>query len=317
MPGAGGGALWLLWSRMHKVGDPADVRTLARRILDPATGTWGPQTEVTRVPSAPRRCADREPSAVGVDGGTVRVYFRSDRAGGTDLWSVDVPAAGGAVPDPVPVLTGPAADQAPVAVPTPDGAGAGAPRVLFRSDRGVAVAGLADPPSDTGTLRRFAGGTTVVLGDAARAGRRRQWDDQLCYTPCKPRAGDRLDDADLYTRGTVALFLSPLLPDAPLSAQIEERLRPLLERFLPINVRAVLVFAPRIDVEALYPPRAPIQESFQDVHPFVERYAGPAGTTAAALPDWSFLLATTAGHVTADRSDPTTLRRRAWYPPPR
>ncbi|QXJ21263.1 hypothetical protein AGRA3207_002100 [Actinomadura graeca] len=317
VPGAGGDALWLIWSRLRSAGDPADVRTLSRRILDPATGTWGPADEITRVPSATGRCADREPSAIVAAGGEVRVWFRSDRSGGPGLWSVGVPAGGGAPRDPVPVLTGPAADQAPAVVAAPGGDAGAGPWVLFRSDRGVEVAGLADPPSDTGTLRRFAGGTTVVLGDAARAGRRRQWDDQLCYTPCKPRAGDRLDDTDLYTRGTVALFLSPLLPDAPLSAQIEERLRPLLERFLPVNVRAVLVFAPRIHVEALYPAGTGIQETFQDVHPFVERYAGPSDTTAAALPDWSFLLATTPGHVTAARADPTTLRRRAWFPPPR
>nr|WP_241756064.1 phage tail protein [Actinomadura sp. RB99] len=302
-------SLWLVWSRLH--GGAADVRTLVRRTLDLTTGVWSAETQVTSVPTALDRCADREPAPIAAPGG-VRVLFRSDRGGGADLWSVDLAATGGAPSEPVQVLTGPAADQAPAPVTSPSGT----PWVLFRSDRGVDVGARASPPPGTGTLRRFAGGTTVVLGDAARIGRRRQWDDQLCYTPCKPSAGDRLDDEDLYTRGTVALFLSPLLPEAPLSTQIEDRLRPLLERFLPINVRAVLVFAPRVYAESVYPAGTGIEERYQDVYPFIEGYTGPADSTAAALPDWSFLLTNTLGHVAADPAVPTTLRRRAWYPPP-
>ena len=108
---------------------------------------------------------------------------------------------------------------------------------------------------DTGTLRRFAGSTSVVLGDAARLGRHRLWDDLLAYTPQKPlgpAGGEVLRDDDLYTRGTVGLYLSQVLPDTPFTRQMVERLRPVLARFLPINVRAVVILAPRLDIEYVY-----------------------------------------------------------------
>jgi phage tail-like protein len=337
---AAGDALWLFWAQRQGVGTAEDVWTLRLRVLDLATGTWDAETAVTT--PAPGRSADREPAAIRLPSGAIRVYFRSDRNGGPDLWSVDVAPPGGTATTPALLLSSPADDRAPAPVMVQGG-----PLwLLFRSDRSVSPSGLAmhpvpavqqrvtapagpprpEPPlpasaraADLGTLRRYAGTTTVVLGDAARIGRRGRWDDLLAYTPQKPLGaarGERLDDHDLYTRGTVALFLSPIVPDSPLSRRTEQRLRPVLERFLPITVRAVLVFAPRVTIEDVYRPGAGIDESYRDQYPLAETYAGPSDATAAALPDWTLLLSTTAGHLSADPSNLTTLRRRTWFPPP-
>jgi phage tail-like protein len=335
------GAIWLFWAR-HDPGAPQpEVWTIRRRVLDPQAGTWGPEEGVTAPPADPGlRWADREPAAALLPNGDLRVLFRSDRDGGPALWSTTI--AAGAPTDPEPIAPGPVADIAPAPVLAPDGT----LWVLFRSDRGVSVSRLATRPQadlqdrvtqpgpsphlgathqlasiraeDTGTLRRFAGSTSVPLGHAARIGRRRQWDDQLAYTPQKPigpPAEPPLDEDDFYTRGTVGLFLSQVIPDSPLSRLARDRLRAVLERFLPVNVRAVVVFAPRADIELVYTPDADIQEAYRDQHPDVEAYAGPAEQTTDAAPDWRLLLSTTLGHVSADPDDPPTLRHRTFFPP--
>jgi len=61
----------------------------------------------------PARSADREPAAILLASGLVRVFFRSDRAGGPDLWSVSVDPTTSAVTVPIVVSLDPAADHAP------------------------------------------------------------------------------------------------------------------------------------------------------------------------------------------------------------
>ncbi|KUJ69073.1 hypothetical protein ACZ90_14630 [Streptomyces albus subsp. albus] len=344
LPGADGDTLWVFWSMRQAVGTEDDVWTLMARPLDLASGTWGAQRPLTAPQPHPDRSADREPAPIRSSDGGLRVYFRSDRSGGSGVWSLDMTPDGAVSAPPTPVLTEPAEVRWPVPLRVPE---VGTDWLLFRSDRSVALSGLASrtlplpddratvPPAavttprgtgasarvlDTGTVRRYAGSTTVTLAAVDRNKRRRQWDDLLAYTPCKPRGaefGERLEDGDLYTRGTIALFLSPLVPDAPLSEHLEQQLRPLLPRFLPIGTRAVLVFAPRTTTEYLYTPNHDITESYADDYPYLEFLSAPGETVEAALPDWVFLRATTAGHVSVDPHNLTTFRRRAWFPPPR
>ncbi|MFI6289869.1 phage tail protein [Streptomyces sp. NPDC051018] len=343
VPGAAGDRLWLFWSRRQGTGTIDNVWTLMYRVLDLGTGVWEPEQTVITALAAPDSSADREPMPVLLPGGDLRVYFSSDRPGGSGVWFFDLSPAGSLRAAPVPVLTGPARDRTPVPVRV---VGKQTHWLLFRSDRGVALSGLATRPlpstvdrvtspltppppgtapltsvrsPDTGTLRRYAGSTTVTRSAADRNGRRRQWDDMLAYTPCKPRGaefGEFLENEELYTRGTLALFLSPLVPDNALSAQLEEQVRPLLEKFRPIGTRAVLVFAPRTTTEYVYSPGHDIRESYDDDYPYVEFVTGPDETTGAALPDWVTLLATKAGHTSVRPDDLTTFRRRTWYPPP-
>ena len=142
--------------------------------------------------------------------GDLRVFFRSDRAGGADLWSITVsPATGEAVGPPSAITADAAADHAPAPLLLPGDT----LWLLYRSDRSVPSHGW--PPgccrrwrtasrrrSPTGmprsravaqyphsghrhvaTVRRS---TSVVLSDAARIGRHRLWDDLLAYTPQQP-----------------------------------------------------------------------------------------------------------------------------------
>jgi phage tail-like protein len=190
---------------------------------------------------------------------------------------------------------------------------------------------------DTGTARRHAGTTSVDLGDAARVARRREWDDLLSYTVERPDRWQQPEpslsgapsDPDFkqpddiwYTRGTIGLFLSPFAPTDPLAdEQLRERLRPLLDRFLPINERAVVRLGPRIFTEFVYPPDIVETTSFTAASPVIETYPGPVEEMTLPIP-WAQLRAVSlAGEdpipldVAADPADLATLRRRTFLLP--
>jgi hypothetical protein len=110
-----------------------------------------------------------------------------------------------------------------------------------------------------------------------------------------------------------------VVPDRPLTRQRVERLRPVLEQFLPIHARAVVILAPRAEIELVYPPGADIGEKYLDKYPVVEFYTG-LGDSTAVLPDWVLFLSATldnlpGDHVSADPAAPTTLRFRTYAPP--
>ena len=323
------GRIWLFWSQRQGVGTPEDVWVLRRRIFDPAAGpagAWSAEAPVP-VPPAPTRAADRQPAAVLLPTGDLRLFFRSSRAGGPDIWALTMSAAEvvGAFDA---VAPGAAADHAPAPVLL-----GGAQWLIYRSDRHVPLAQVAPPaltgaalaptlsarlPS-AGTLRRYAGTTSAVPSDNTRLARRRQWDDLTAYTPQRPAGlarGEALRDDELYTRGTIGLYVSRAASDDVLSEQEVGRLRQLLARFLPINIRAVVILAPPATTELVYRPGADIGENFEDRYPHVEYYGGVVESVAAALPERQQLLSNDADNQSADPNDLATLRRRTYGPPP-
>jgi hypothetical protein len=336
------GRLWLVWAARTGVGTTEDIWTLQRRVLDLATQTWGVPAALTT--AAAPRSADREPAAVPLPGGDIRVFFRSDRSGGAQVWSLTVtPSTGVVTTPPAPVTAGPYAGAAPA--PVRDGGGR--LWLLYRSDRSVPLSrvGLHQVPPgqnrialpqeptreptgplasvaapDTGTLRRYAGSTTVVPDDLTRLRRRRLFGDALAYTPQGTSADTPLLHDELYTRGTLGLYLSPLIPDDPLTEHKRERVGAVLTRFLAANERAVVILAPRFDVEFLYVP-VDIGESYHDDGPEIDVYAGVGeALVVAAVPGLAlFLSALPPGppvHLSADPARPQTFHSRTWFPPP-
>jgi hypothetical protein len=294
--------IWLFWSRRQGVGTLEDNWTLEQRVFNGTS--WSNEASVTSTPPN-GRAADRQPAVVHLSNDNLRIFFRSDRSSantdGLKVWSVTVtPATGAVTAPPAPITAGYNADHSPSPVQMPEGA----IWLLFRSDRSVPLSRVAtrplptgdnrvtDPPptvsaasvgpalsmrlSDTGTLRRYAGSTSVVLANGARNARRSLWDDLLAYTPQRPQGGP-LQQGEYYTRGTVGLYLSQLTPTSPLSSQKVERLRPVLERFLPINVRAVVILV-GLAIEYVYQAGSvDIQDSYQDQYPFVSHLTGREG----------------------------------------
>ena len=358
------GNVWVVWSRRDLTTRTAEEDCWTLWARERTAGAWNAEGRVTQL--APnQRAADREPSAV-AGAASMRVFFRSSRGGGANVYDVTVPLplpAPPALPAPALVTSGPTSDRWPAPMPV---AAAGDPtRLLLRSDRSVPLARVAAtrPPvadtrvttprvsgplapsrrrsfalADTGTARRHAGTTSVDLGDVARVARRREWDDLLSYTVERPDRWQHPETAlsgapsdpdfkpadDIwYTRGTIGLFLSPFAPTDPLSDEMRERLRPMLDRFLPINERAVVRLGPRIFTELVYKPGADIVEttSYTAASPFVETFTGPVEEMTVPIP-WALLRAVSVTgddpiplDVAADPADLATLRRRTFLLP--
>lgn len=243
------GRLWLVYAQRQGVGTAEDTWLLRYRRFEPASLTWGPERELTKL-GALARATDREPGVTLLPTGGLRVYFRSDRSGGPRLWSVSVDASE-AVTVPAILTDGPEAETSPVPVTLADGS----TWLLHRSDRNLPLSQVGSPGleaaapgmvhsvrlADEGSLRRFAGSTSVVPGHSRRTQLRRRWGDLLAYTVQRPAGEAPLTDAELYSRGTLGLYVSATAHGDPLNSVEGERLRRILHRFLPINTRAVLI----------------------------------------------------------------------------
>lgn len=247
-----GDRVWLAWTRQGALGGAGWSLRLRSR---PAGGVWTAEEPLTANPGD-QLAGDREPALSTPAGQPPRVFFRSDRGGGMDLWETTVGGAESLV------RPGPAADSWPAPVTV-----GGTLWILHRSDRSVPLASAGSRPAEeTGTLRRYAGSTSVVLSDLDRLGRLRDWDDLVSYTPDAPAGAPvaaPLRDDQLYTRGTVGLYLTQPVPDL-LDESMAERLHTVLNRFLPVNVRAVVRLAPDADIESLNPPGEATAESSAD-----------------------------------------------------
>lgn len=313
----GANRTWLVWSQRQGVGTSEDQWLLRQRRYDAAGGGWLAESAITT--AAPTAAiADREPGLLAEPSGALQVYFRSNRGGEGTLWRVELDATGSASP-PEPVTSGPSRDYTPAPV---RGAG-GAHWVLFRSDRNVPLAQLAPAVrthrvSDEGSLRRVAGTTTVVPGELTRNARRQLWGDLLAWTVQRPDVTDLADlgGGDLYTRGTLGLYVSRGRHGHPLTTEGARRLGQILSEFLPINLRTVLFLAPSPDIETVYSDDLDLADAYADVFPNVEVYAGLRDASAGRLPDWGVIVSNLDDHVSADPADLTTFRRRTWFPSP-
>ncbi|WP_046733778.1 phage tail protein [Streptomyces humi] len=312
---ADGDRLWLSSAVRQAHADPDDRWGIVVRHLDFPATAWSAPVAVTGTTAT-----DREPALVPLGAGAARVYFRSNRGGGPRLWSADLDA-GGSPAAPVTVTAGPSSDTDPAPVTFPDGPTG----LLFRSDRNVGLGrlggGVPGPAQDgagrrapeEASVRRFAGTVTATLADLDRNRSTRQFGDLLDYTPQRPDGAPLAAD-ELYTPSTIGLYVERGPTGRPLVQRDADRLRQLLERFLPVNLRAVVVLGSGPLEELLFPAAHELADAFSDDYPLAE-VLRIAEETAVGLPGWQVFLSTDGTSITVDPTKPTTLRRRSWWPP--
>jgi hypothetical protein len=309
---------WIVWSQRIDIGNTDESWGLHYRIFDPATRVWGTDVTLT-APSSGFRSADRGPSAQPLPGG-MRVYFSSDRSGGFGLRSVDV-TLGGLVGPVVTVFDDSSSDQWSAHINV-----GGAVWVLYRSDRNVSLAQVATSPlgqgmlrsarvPDNGTVRLYAGSISLSPQDLPRLRLHRHFGDMLTYTPNRPDGVGPLTNDELYTRGTIGLYVSRGRKGNPLTRQEIERLREVMARFIPVNLRALVIVVASADVEFLYPAGTDILDSYLDDYPFADALGEISDEAAAAMPGLVIILSNTANNVSANPADLTTLKRRTFLPP--
>ncbi len=251
------------------------------------------------------------------------LFFTSDRSGGAAIWRVDVSALGN--PGAATLVVADAAELTrPAAVAGPDGA----TWLIHRSDAPLALAQVATVP-EPGSSPRYservpqvraltlnAGARTPVLRHAARNLGRRRWGDYFVYTPEYP---DVIDDeapsqTHVYTRRTIGLYLRQSPIGAAITSESIARLRQLLRRNLPMNLRLVLIVAPDPLVEYIYTAEADIAEGWRDDIPFVETLGALSDGSSVVIPGLGVLIANDPESRAFAEAALATLKRRTWFP---
>lgn len=316
-----GGRTWLFWSRREVVA--ADVRdswTLRASRYDPAAGSWGAEGAITTPPVG--GAADRQPAPL-LAGAGCSLFFTSDRNGGAAIWRVDVSGLG--VPG-APALA--AAEAAELTRPVAVAGFKGATWLIHRSDAPLALAQVAtvsEPGSgprrservpEVRALTLNAGARAPVLKHAARNLGRRRWGDYFVYTPEYPDVidADAPTQTHVYTRRTIGLYLRQSPIGAPITSESIARLRQLLRRYLPINLRLVLIVAPDPLVEYVYTTDADIGEKWSDDIPFVDSLGALSDGSSVVIPGLGILIANDPESLAFAEAALATLKRRTWFP---
>lgn len=239
---ASGGRIWIFWSRKKANGLwNIFFRTTAKLDFNTLTDADWTEFEMTPVPAS---YDNREPAAVLSGPGTVELHFASNRIDGWQIWSksltVTTQGADTAITD----------GQFTRRAPAPLNAGAGALRLFFRANDSSVYASAVYPKS-TMVDARYAGSTTADTRNPARLSLRDDFNDIGHYTHDTPKANPDDDAKRRYSRDTVGIFLGPDTSDQQLIIRDRNLLATALNRFLPIQVRAVLLIG-QVQTEYVY-----------------------------------------------------------------
>jgi hypothetical protein len=224
---ANGGRISVFWSR-KKANGLWNIFFRTTTTLDFNTLTDANWTEFEITP-VPANYDNRDASAVLSGPGSLDLYFASNRVDGWQIWN----AAQG-------VNTAITSGQFTHRAPMPLSVAGGTLRLFFRSNESAIYTSAVYPKSTT-VDARYAGSTTADTRNATRLSLRSSFDDIGHYTYDTPKATADEEAKRLYSRDTVGVFLGPDTSDQKLILGNPQRLTTALTRFLPIQVRAVLL----------------------------------------------------------------------------
>ncbi len=233
---------------------------------------------------------DEAPTVVS-QGGTLWLFWSSNRDGIFRLWGSSRTGAGWSAP--APVTTGRSAEKEPAAFVD----GASAPRLLFRTQRGGEIY-----RSRTAILD---GSVPITRGEVG---------DRWHYTYSTTRS-DPPDPSSYYSRDAVGLYITPddVTNREPYHAEAD-RLATLVEPFRPLPARFLWFVEPSNVTEDVYG-KVDIGESYVDDAPDVDTL-GAIGESSTVTTGWVVLLTNTPGDVTADPLRAITMRNRTFFPAP-
>jgi hypothetical protein len=241
---ANGGRIWVFWSRKKANGLwNVFFRTTAKLDFNTLTDADWTEFEMTPVP-APASYDNREPAAALSGPGTVDLYFASNRIDGWQIWNKSVTLTTQGVD--TAITDGQFTRRAPV----PLNAGTATLRLFFRANDSPVHTSAVYPASTT-IDARFAGSTTADTRNPARLSLRGDFHDIGHYTYDTPKANPAEDANRWYSRDTVGVFLGPDTSDQQLIIRDRNLLATAINRFLPIQVRAVLL-AGQVQTEYVY-----------------------------------------------------------------
>jgi phage tail-like protein len=247
----GGGRIWVAWSR-RKANGLWNIFVGGNTTLDfnaQAPGGW-PETELT----APAATFDnREPALAPTAPGSLELFFSSNRADGWNIWSRALTATTQGAD--AAATTGQFSQRGAAPLRTADG------RMLiwFRNNATIEYTSALYPTAQT-IDSRYAGSTVVDTRNQAKLSLRNDIQGIQHYTYETPLADAAAESKRLYSRDTIALYLTPDTQDEQLIVRGRTVIANVLESFLPAQTRAVIL----------------IDQAFKE---FVYTYDAPAGAT--------------------------------------
>ena len=220
--------IWVFWSRKKTQGLPQSLWNIFYRTTTDLNFN-GVQNWVEReLLPVPSDFENREPAAIATAANTVRLFFASS---GTDGWhvrsTVITPAIQAAVQ---PVTSGQFSHRAPAALRI-----GASTRLWFRNNESREYASAFYPTART-IDSRYAGSTTVVATNAQKISARENLEDVQRYTYDTAK-----NVQDWYARDTIGIFLNADTNDPKVIEKTSLIIESMVRRFLPIQVRVVLV----------------------------------------------------------------------------
>lgn len=218
------GRIWVFWSRKKSNG-LFNVFYRTTTDLDFNLAQNWVEHELT---PAPADFENREPAAIVTAANTVQLFFASS---GTDGWHIRSANITPALQSPPgPVTSGQFSHRAPAALRL-----GGTTRLWFRNNESRDYVSQFYPTAHT-IDTRYAGSTTVVATNAEKIKARDKFEDVQRYTYDTARSA-----ADWYARDTIGIFLTADTSDPEIINKTSLSIEKEVTRFLPIQVRVVLV----------------------------------------------------------------------------
>jgi hypothetical protein len=136
-----------------------------------------------------------------------------------------------------------------------------------------------------------------------------------CGTPVA--GGYKRDDSNWYARDTIGIYIVPETDAEVFVLQAEwDRIRQILQDFLPINVRAIFVLMPGVVVEQEYDATAMVTEEFADngILQTDELYGEGADAVTDRIPGWRHFITNSLAHRSVDvTATPVDTGSRTWH----
>lgn len=284
-PGTGG-KIWVFWTRKKKNGRwNIFYRTTTNLNFNTQIDSDWTEQELLDDNNKEPLYQRKEPAAILRDSNHIDLYFSTDRTGSWNIWQKTFDKTLSDWTNDEPITSGYFTKKAPAILQDAQGN----PRLLFRTNESI------DYPSKlyigtTTVDSRYSGSITIDVKNKEKIGGRFMYEDILDYVYDTGK-----ENEDWYARDTIGLYLTPDTEDQQLITKNRELVEGILDRFLPIHLRAVFIINPPIYIEKVYTydfpeddPQQLIEEQFFD-STIPEVYPGVSDVYEDRVPGWIWI----------------------------
>jgi hypothetical protein len=236
---AGGGKIWAFWSR-QKANGLWNIFYRITKKLDFNTHVDSDWTALSELSPVPADYDNKEPAALLTDTDKIDLYFSSNREDEWNLWSKPItPASQGADAQ---ITTGQFTQRAAAVLKV----SSQRTRLYFRAN--ISQDYVSSVYTGIKTVdARYSGSTTVDLQNSAKMARRGDIQDLQRYTYDTGK-----EEMNWYARDTIGIFLTADTNDPEIIKRTKLLIEGGLKKFLPIQVRAVLIIQSNPGFHALF-----------------------------------------------------------------